>query len=123
MKIVEMGAGDDFLADGLALWISKWHEHATSSFNRHAHGFHQVTLLLSNAGRAEWQVGDDCAFSGLATGHVVVCRRTRSARGRLKAGCGLPSHGSRDSERPWSPTAFRTLGVFRQVTTRRTAAP
>jgi AraC family transcriptional regulator len=75
MKIVEMGAGDELLADGLALWRHKSHERRTSPMiDRHAHGFHQVTLLLSSPGRwSEWQIGEERAFSGLAAGHVVVC--------------------------------------------------
>lgn len=72
MEIVEMGTGDDLLADGIALWRPKTGGRIVSNHDRHAHSFHQVTLILSNPGSFEWHFGDERVFSGLAAGHVIV---------------------------------------------------
>lgn len=73
MQFVEMGAGDDLLVEGLAVRRSLNNlPRMTCRMDPHAHGFHQVTLLLSSLGRSEWRVGEECSVSGLAAGHVIV---------------------------------------------------
>jgi AraC family transcriptional regulator len=71
-KVVSLGECDERLADGLSLRRST--SHSTHEAVRHAHGFHQVTLLLSSPGHVEWHMGEDQAYSGRpAAGDVVIC--------------------------------------------------
>ncbi len=70
--IVTLGRGDQILADGLAL--HRWTPDSHQIAGRHAHAFHQVSLILSSPGRVEWHFGEGRAYSGRpSVGDVVVC--------------------------------------------------
>ncbi len=72
VAVVPMGEGNEGLADGLG--VRRWTSPPADRVIRHAHGFHQVTLILSSPGHVEWHFGRDRAYSGRpAAGDVVVC--------------------------------------------------
>lgn len=72
LEIVPMDRHDERLTDGLGIWRSSLQRHLGAG--RHAHGFHQLTLILSSPGRVEWHLGEGHVYTGRpAAGDVVIC--------------------------------------------------
>lgn len=69
---VEIGAGVEWLTDGVAL--GRGVRSAGEETGRHTHAFHVVTVLLSSPGASAWRFGDVRYDGGrLAAGDVFVC--------------------------------------------------
>lgn len=72
LDVVTMGQGAKELAAGLGICHSTLQ--LRDRADRHVHGFHVVTLLLSRPGRVEWHLGGAGTYAGRpAAGDVVVC--------------------------------------------------
>ncbi|QDV34607.1 helix-turn-helix domain-containing protein [Tautonia plasticadhaerens] len=70
-EIVPLGLHDEAVAEGIGLCRSTQRRPVRA--NRHAHAFHQLTVVLSSPGHIEWHFGEGRAYSGRPTaGDVVV---------------------------------------------------